>query len=70
MAEEIVKVSIGPDGKVAIEVEGIAGTGCLEETEDLVRALGGEVESQEMTAEAYVEPELVEAEQEQQAQGW
>jgi DUF2997 family protein len=57
MAEEIIEVTIAPDGKVEMLVNGVAGMGCLAETEDLVRLLGGEVESQELTGEAYVEAE-------------
>jgi hypothetical protein len=53
MAEEIIEVTIGPDGKVDMSVSGIAGMDCLSQTEDLVRLLGGEIESQELTAEAY-----------------
>jgi hypothetical protein len=63
MGEEIVKVTIAPDGKVELRVEGMAGMGCLEETADLVRLLGGEVEAQEMTAEAYVEGDVEQRDQ-------
>jgi hypothetical protein len=69
MGEEIVEIAIGPDGRVAIDVQGMAGTGCLDETEDLVARLGGEVESQELTAEAYVEQGLPEPTRERQARG-
>jgi hypothetical protein len=65
MAEEIIEVTIGPDGRVEMRVNGIAGMGCLTETEDLIRLLGGEIESQELTGEAYVE-----VEQEQQDRLW
>ena len=57
MAEEIIEVAIGPDGKVEIRVNGISGMDCLSETEDLLRLLGGEIESQELTAEAYQDVE-------------
>ena len=57
MAEEIVEITIGADGCVAIEVQGIGGTGCLDATEDLLALLGGEVEAQDLTAEAYVDQE-------------
>lgn len=53
MAEEILEVTIRPDGTVEMRVNGIAGMDCLERTEDLTRLLGGEVEVQELTAEAY-----------------
>jgi hypothetical protein len=55
MAEETIEVTIGKDGKVTMTVVGVAGPGCVEQTEEFVRLLGGEVESQELTAEAYVE---------------
>jgi hypothetical protein len=67
MAEENIEVTIAPDGTVAMHVDGIAGMGCLEETEDLVRMLGGDVETRELTAEAYVEDET---EQERRDQVW
>jgi len=57
MAEEIIEVAIGPDGKVEIRVNGISGMDCLSETEDLLRLLGGEIESQDLTAEAYQDVE-------------
>jgi hypothetical protein len=69
MGEEIVEIAIGPDGRVVVEVQGMAGTGCLDETEDLVGLLGGEVESQELTAEAYVEQEQPQATHDRQARG-
>jgi hypothetical protein len=65
MAEEIIKITIGPDGAVEMRVEGMAGMGCLAATEDLVQLLGGQVEAQELTAEAYVDTE-----QEQQDHLW
>lgn len=65
MAEEIINVTILPDGKVEIEVNGIPGMACLSETEDLLQLLGGEVDSQELTAQAFQE-----AEQEQQDRLW
>jgi hypothetical protein len=57
MSEESIEVTIGLDGSVAVLVNGIAGTGCLSETEGLVHLLGGEIEAQELTAEAYVDVE-------------
>jgi Protein of unknown function (DUF2997) len=53
MAEEIIEVTIWPDGKVEMRVEGIPGMSCLATTGDLARLLGGEIEAQELTAEAY-----------------
>lgn len=65
MAEEIIEVTIGPDGKAGIHVNGISGMDCLTATEDLLRLLGGEIESQELTAEAFQD-----VEQEQQDRQW
>jgi hypothetical protein len=65
MGEEIIEVTIGPDGKVEMRVNGIAGMDCLSETEDLVLLLGGEIESQELTSQAFEE-----IGQEQQEQQW
>jgi Protein of unknown function (DUF2997) len=65
LAEEIVEVTISPDGKVEMHVNGVQGMACLTETEDLVRLLGGEVESQELTSEAYVDTD-----EEQQDRQW
>jgi hypothetical protein len=65
MAEEIIEITIGTDGKVGINVNGISGMDCLSETEDLLRLLGGEIESQELTPEAYQD-----VEQEQQDRQW
>jgi hypothetical protein len=55
VAEEVVEVTISPDGKVEMRVAGIPGMSCLESTEDLARLLGGEIETQQLTAEAYQE---------------
>jgi Protein of unknown function (DUF2997) len=67
VAEETVEVSIGPDGRVEMRVLGVDGTACLASTGDLVGLLGGQVESQELTAEAYVD---VEQDQDQQDRLW
>jgi hypothetical protein len=53
MSEEIIEVTIRPDGKVEMNVTGVPGMGCLERTADLTALLGGEVEATELTAEAY-----------------
>ncbi|MEU2061250.1 DUF2997 domain-containing protein [Streptomyces sp. NPDC013455] len=55
MADEILEVTVRPDGRVELHVQGMEGMSCLAETEELVSRLGGDVESQELTAEAYVE---------------
>jgi hypothetical protein len=65
MGEEIIEVTIGPDGKVEMRVNGIAGMDCLSATEDLVLLLGGEIESRELTSQAFEE-----IGQEQQEQQW
>jgi hypothetical protein len=65
MADESIEITISPDGSVSALVNGIAGLGCLSETEDLVHLLGGEVEAQELTGEAYVD-----VEEEQQQRLW
>lgn len=48
-----IEVLIDKDGKVRIEVHGVKGTSCLDLTQGLEEALGGEVEEREMTPEAY-----------------
>lgn len=55
MPDEIIEVTISPEGKVALHVQGVEGMTCLEDTHELIALLGGEVESQELTAEAYME---------------
>lgn len=57
MAEEIIEITVSPDGKIEMQVSGIAGTDCIGETDELVQLLGGTVESQELTAEAYLDTE-------------
>lgn len=65
MAEESVEIVIAPDGTVEMHVQGVAGERCVADTEELVRLLGGAVEHQELTEEAYQQ-----AEEEQQDQVW
>lgn len=48
-----IEVFIEKDGRVRIEVRGAKGTSCLDLTQDLEDALGGQVEAREMTPEAY-----------------
>lgn len=48
-----VEVIIQPDGRVRIQVRGVKGVACLDLTAALEQALGGQVESREMTPEAY-----------------
>ncbi|TYB45642.1 DUF2997 domain-containing protein [Actinomadura chibensis] len=65
--DETVEVTIKKDGSVEIHVTGVDGMACLATTEELVSLLGGEVESQELTAEAY---NTAEETQEQQDRLW
>lgn len=53
MAEESVEVVISADGTVEVHVQGVEGTRCLQDTDELVRLLGGAVEHQVLTEEAY-----------------
>ena len=59
---EEVEVTVSPDGKVTMHVRGVSGQACLKETQQLIALLGGDVESQELTAEAFIE---IEGEQEE-----
>jgi len=67
VSEQILEVAINPDGTVEMHVRGIEGMSCLAETQELVTALGGEVESQTLTAEAYA---VVDQDQEEQDRLW
>lgn len=51
-----VNVTIGKDGKVEIHLQGVKGPACLDITRELEKALGGQIISREMTAEA-IEPQ-------------
>jgi hypothetical protein len=51
-----IEVVIDKQGTVQIHVQGVKGGSCLELTKELERALGAEVVSRELTAEAR-EPE-------------
>ncbi|MEV1083917.1 DUF2997 domain-containing protein [Streptomyces sp. NPDC050211] len=53
MAEESVEVVIAADGTVEVHVQGVSGTRCLQDTDELVQLLGGSVEHQMLTEEAY-----------------
>jgi hypothetical protein len=48
-----IDIFISPDGKVQLKVRGVKGEACLDLTKDLEAALGGQIESREMTADAY-----------------
>jgi len=47
-----IEIFIDKDGKVRIEVRGVKGEACLDLTKALEEALGGDIESREMTPEA------------------
>ena len=47
-----IEIYIDKDGKVRIEVRGMKGGACLDLTKALEEALGGEIESRELTPEA------------------
>lgn len=49
---EEIDIVIESDGQVRIEVRGAKGPACLALTENLERALGGQILSREMTPEA------------------
>jgi hypothetical protein len=53
MPEESVEVVISADGTAEVHVQGVAGTRCVADTDELVRLLGGRVEHQTLTEEAY-----------------
>ncbi len=62
---EEIEVIIEKDGRVRIQVRGAKGNACLDLTQELEEALGGQVESREMTPEA-LEPNPVQNPTQQQ----
>lgn len=48
-----IEVVIDEEGQVSLTVRGVKGTACLDITQSLEAALGGVVETRQMTAEAY-----------------
>jgi len=50
------EITISPDGEVSVQVKCIKGQSCVEETKFLEDALGGKVESRELTSEYYEQP--------------
>lgn len=48
-----IEVVIEENGRVSVSVHGATGTSCLDLTSALENALGGQIESREMTAEAH-----------------
>ena len=55
MEIEEIDVYIEKDGRVRVQVRGVKGDSCLALTAPLEQALGGQVESREMTSEAHEE---------------
>lgn len=53
MEVQEIEVFIDKNGQIRIEVHGVKGMSCLDLTKDLEETLGGEIESREMTPEAY-----------------
>lgn len=53
------KITVSPEGEVSVEVQGVAGASCLDDTKFLEAALGGVVKSQVMTSEYYQAAESV-----------
>ncbi len=47
------EITISPDGEVSVQVKCIKGQSCVDETKFLEEALGGKVESRELTSEYY-----------------
>ena len=62
---EEIEVIIEKDGRVRIQVRGVKGDACLELTQELEQALGGVIETREMTSEAY-EPNPLRTQNKQQ----
>lgn len=52
MEMQEIEIFIDKNGKVRVEVRGVKGKACLDITQALEAALGGQVESREMTPEA------------------
>lgn len=48
-----INVFIDTNGRVQVEVRGVKGNLCLDITSELEATLGGEIETREMTPEAY-----------------
>jgi hypothetical protein len=50
------EITIGPDGKVTVHVKCVPGQSCVDESKFLEEALGGKIESRELTSEYYEQP--------------
>lgn len=53
MQVQEIEVTIDKNGEVSVRVIGVKGESCLELTRDLEEAIGGQVQSRELTPEAY-----------------
>jgi hypothetical protein len=60
---EQIDVIIESDGQVRIEVRGVAGEACLELTRELEQSLGGQVVVRQMTPDALLARQEMEADQ-------
>jgi hypothetical protein len=56
MQKKELEITIAPDGSVSVQVKCVAGQSCVDETKFLEEALGGKIESRELTAEYYEQP--------------
>jgi hypothetical protein len=56
MQLEEIEVIIEKDGRVRLQVRGVKGEACLDLTQALEQALGGQIEERRMTSEAYETP--------------
>lgn len=50
-----IEVDIGPEGEVRLAVGGVQGPGCLALTEELEKALGGQVLARQLKPESWQE---------------
>jgi len=69
MEVQEIEVLIDADGKVELHVRGVKGESCLELTRQLEESLGGQVESRELTPEAFQGQSLPNQTHLQQGQG-
>jgi len=60
MKVQEINVYIDPDGQVRVEVRGVTGPSCLDLTAGLEAALGAQVTSRELTAEATASIDITE----------
>ncbi len=56
MNKKELEITINPDGSVSVQVKCVKGQSCVDETKFLEEALGGKVESRELTSEYYEQP--------------